>query len=282
MKSIIYLLFGFLFLVKNLNFACAYLAADKITNKMLTQKNANEDIASIRKIPTESEIIEFSINPAGMILGVGALPEKITFRWLVKTVGNARSKTKISIEKSKGEGPDIKFGSDELQGEYSIDIPKNIPEGKTFYLLTVNTEQYNTNIATAVFDVKSLQFALEDIDLNGLSLGDISDTIPEDTVFDLFVSINNRANLDITAMKLKIILCRMGGPCEDNPASCGEIPITIFKGHRNYRLPLKFRPLDDPGWTSLKVKLLHSQTNILLKIWEFPLKSEQKRVYSLM
>ncbi len=282
MKRIIYLFFGVLFLTKNLTIACAYLPADRTTSKMICQKNVNEDIVSIRKIPTESEIIEFSINPAGIILGAGPLPEKITFKWLVEAVGNARSKTKISIEKSKGDGPNINFGSMDLQGECSIDIPKNTPEGKTSYILTVSTEQYDTNIATVVFDVKSLQFALEDIDVNGLNLGDISNIIPEDTVFDLFVSISNRSNLDITAMKLKVLLCKIGGPCEDNPISYGEMPTTIFKGHRNYRIPVKFMPVNGPGWTSIKVKLLHSQTNILLKIWEFPIKSEQKRVYFLM
>ncbi len=282
MKIIIYLLIGILFLTNNLNSAYAYLSGDKTTNKMICQKNVNEDLASIRKIPSESEIIEFSINPAGMALGTGPLPKKTTFKWQVKTGENTRSKIRISLSKSQGGGPNLNFTSPELQGEYSIDIPKDTPEGKTAYILTVATEQYNTNVATVIFEVKSLQNVLEDTDINGLNIGDISNSIPEDSAFDLFISINNRSNIDLPSMKLKVLLCRIGGPCEDNPLSYGEIPLTIFKGHRNYRIPVKFMPANAPGWTSIKIKLLHSQTNILLRIWEFPIKSEQKRVYSLM
>lgn len=282
MKYTFFLLFCILFLSETLGIAYAYPPADKTKFKLICQKNVNEDIASIRKIPTESEIIEFSINPAGMVLGTGGLPKKITFKWQVKTEGKAREKTRIILSKSQGEGPNLDFTSQELQGEYSINMPKDIPEGKTAYILTVNTAQYNTNVATVIFETKSLQLALEDITVNGLSLGDISNRIPEDEICDLFVSINNHCNLDIPTMQLKVLLCKIGGPCEDNPLSYGEIPLIIFKGHRNYRIPVKFMQAMDPGWTSIKIKLMHSQTNILLRIWEFPIKSEQKRVYSLM
>ena len=282
MKSVLYLLLGVLFLTNNLQPAFARLSENKANLKMICQKNAFEDLASIRKIPSDSEIIEFSINPAGMVLGAGPLPDKITFKWQVKTGENARSKTRISLSKSQGEGPILNFTSTELLGDYSIPLPKNTPVGKTAYILTVSTGQYDTNVATAIFEVKSLQNVLEEIEINGVNIGDISNSIPENTVFDLFVSIANSSNVDLPSMKLKILLCRIGGPCEDNPLSNGETPLTIFNGQKNYRIPVKFSPVSSPGWTSIKIKLMHSQTNILLRIWEFPIKSEQKRVYSVM
>ncbi|GEM_PF-4852342 len=282
MKTVLYLLMGVLFLTNNLQPAGAYISENKANFKMICQKNVFEDLASIRKIPSESEIIEFSISPGGMVLGAGPLPEKITFKWQVKNEGTTRLKTRVSLTKSQGDGPELNFTSPELQGEYSIDIPKNAPIGKTAYILTVVTEQYNTNVATAIFEVKSLQTVLEEIDVNGVNIGDISNSIPENTAFDLFVSISNSSNIDLPSMKLKILLCRIGGPCEDNPLSYGEEPLTIFNGHKNYRIPVKFLPINSPGWTSIKIKLLHSQKNILLRIWEFPIKSEQKRVYSVM
>jgi hypothetical protein len=278
----VFLLICALVLANSLHCAYAYQLENKSPFKMICQKKVNEDIVSIRKIPSDSEIIEFSINPAGVVLGAGPLPEKITFKWLVKPGETNRSKTLVSLSKSQGGGPELNFTSPELQGEYSINIPKDAVEGKTSYMLTFSTEQYKRNVATVIFEVKSLQEVLEDIDVNGINFGDISNNIPEDTAFDLSVSINNHSNIDLPFMRLKVLLCRIGGPCEDNPLSYGEIPLVLYKGHRNYRIPLKFIPVSAPGWSSLKIKLLHSQTNILLRIWEFPIKSEEKRVYSIM
>ncbi len=282
MNDILCVFFSIIFLFGNLGFVQAYIKTEKAEMKKICQKKIIDTGLSIIKVPTESEIVEFSINLAGIILGAGELPEKLSFKWEVKPGAEKKTKTKINIRKTQGLGPAIDFSSPEITGSYSVDIPKDTPEGKTTYTLTVTNEQYSTNMASVVFEAKSLQFALDDIEVNGLNIGDISGSVPENTAFDLFISVANRSNIDLPSMRLKALICKMGGSCIDNPLSYGEIPITIFKGHRNYRIPLKFIPATGVTWSSIRIKLLDGQKNILLKIWEFPVRSEEKKVYSLM
>lgn len=282
MNNILCFFFGIIFLFGNLGFVQAYIKTEKTELKKICQKEIADTGLSIIKVPTESEIIEFSINPSGIVLGAGLLTEKLSFKWQVKPGEEKKTKTKIIIRKTQGFGPAIDYSSPEMTGSYSIDIPKDTPEGKTTYTLTLTNEQYSTNTANVVFEAKSLQFALDDIEVSGLNIGDISGSAPENTPFDLFIAVDNRSNVDLPAMKLKAMICKMGGSCIDNPLAYGEIPITIFKGQRNYRIPLKFTTVTGAAWSSIRIKLLDGQKNILLRIWEFPVRAEEKKVYSLM
>lgn len=237
---------------------------------------------TIKKVPTQCEIVEFSVYPAGVVAGINKPGQKMTFKWNVKQGPESGLKVSINLSKTQGKGPVLNFTTAELKGQYSIDIPAEMPEGKTVYTISVNSEQYTTNMATVIFEAKALEFALDDIEVNGVEMGDVSGSVPEDSVFDLFVTVNNRSNVDIPDMLLKVLICKPGGSCSDNPFSYTEVPLTILKGNRNYRIPLKLPSLADPGWSSLRIKLLSSQTNILLHVWEFPLKNDYKKVYSLM